>query len=318
MTALHDLLDLPPQVTKSAFVVRLVEGVTHPEALLDRYAITADLHGAFDRGLGLVGTAVRDRRNVAAFVHGSFGSGKSHFMGVLSLLLANDPRAWSEAALHDLYAKYEWVKSRKVLRLHFNLMGAPSLDHKVFAEYLGRTRELHPEAVIAPLFEDQALFDNAQAMRDALGDEAFFARLGEGAGHDARWGKKGAAAAWNADRFDAARSSVDPDQRARLFSALVKTLFPAFAAQSSQYLGFDEGLPRLAQHAASLGYDAVVVFLDELILWLGSGASNREWLNREIGKLAKLVEGQAAHQPIPIATYAARQRDIGEIRCTGR
>jgi hypothetical protein len=313
MTALRDLLDLPAHVTKSAFVVRLVEGVSHPDALLDRYAITPDLHGAFDRALGFVGTALRERRNVAAFVHGSFGSGKSHFMGVLSLLLANDPRPWAEPALHDLLGKHEWVKQRKVLRLHFNLMGARSLDEKVFAEYLARIRELHPDAPIAPLFEDQALFDNAQAMRETLGDPAFFDRLGAGASGDTRWGKKGAAAAWDADRFDAARASVDPDERARLFSALVKTLFPAFAKQSSRYLSFDQGLPRLAQHAAGLGYDAVVVFLDELILWLASGASNREWLNLEIGKLAKMVEGQSDDQRIPIATFAARQRDIGEM-----
>lgn len=313
MTALHDLLDLPAQVTKSAFVVRLVEGVSHPDALLDSYAITPDLHGSFDRGLGLVGTALRDRRNIAAFVHGSFGSGKSHFMGVLSLLLANDARAWAEPALHDLLGKYEWVKTRKVLRLHFNLMGARSLDEKVFAEYLVRVRELHPDAPIAPLFEDQALFDNAQGVRETLGDAAFFDRLGASAGADARWGKKGAAAAWDAARFDAARESVDPEERARLFSALVKTLFPAFATQKSQYVSFDNGLPRLAQHAAALGYDAVVVFLDELILWLASGASNREWLNLEIGKLAKLVEGQSDDQKIPIVTFAARQRDIGEM-----
>ena len=313
MTILRDLLDLPAQVTKSAFVVRLVEGVSHPDELLDRYAITPDLHGSFDRGLGLVGTALRDRRNVAAFVHGSFGSGKSHYMGVLSLLLANDARAWSEPALHDLLGKHEWVKTRKVLRLHFNLMGARSLDEKVFAEYLVRIRELHPDAPIAPLFEDQALFDNAQAMRETLGDQAFFAKLGAGASTDARWGKKGAAAGWDGARFDAARASVDPDERSRLFSALVKTLFPAFATQSSRYLSFDQGLPRLAQHAASLGYDAVVVFLDELILWLASGASNREWLNVEIGKLAKMVEGQSDDQRIPIVTFAARQRDIAEM-----
>jgi hypothetical protein len=235
-------------------------------------------------------------------------------MGVLSLLLANETRAWAEAALHDLLDKHEWIKTHKILRLHFNLMGARSLDEKVFAEYLVRVRELHPEAPVAPLFEDQALFDNAEAMRGTLGDEAFFARLDAGVSADARWGKKGAAAAaWDAARFDAARASVDPEERARLFSALVKTLFPAFATQSSRYLRFDQGLPRLAQHAAGLGYDAVVVFLDELILWLASGASNREWLNVEIGKLAKMVEGQSDDQRIPIVTFAARQRDIGEM-----
>ncbi|MBK6514240.1 MAG: hypothetical protein IPG04_08985 [Polyangiaceae bacterium] len=312
MTSLRDLLELPAAVTKSAFVVRLAEAVTKPDVLLDTYAITPDIHHALDRALGLVSNAVTERRNDAAFIHGSFGSGKSHFMAVLSLLCANDARAWREPRLHDLVEKHAWVKTHEVLRLHINMIDAQTLGDALFKAYLDRMRKERPEAPIAPLFADGALFDNAKSLRAQLGDDAFFAKLNEGSHVDARWGKK-AAEAWGPARFADVLASGDPKVRGVLFSALVKSHFPAFASQSAAYLGFEDGMAAMARHAGELGHKAIVLFLDELVLWLATKASSPESLNDEIAKLAKLVEGQAADQAIPIVTFAARQRDIGEM-----
>jgi hypothetical protein len=63
----------------------------------------------------------------------------------------------------------------------------------------------------------------------------------------------------------------------------------------------------------SLGYEALVFFFDELVLWLSSRASDRAWLNAEAPKIVKLVEAQDAHRPIPMVSYVARQRDIAEL-----
>ena len=312
MPTVRDILDLPQEVTKSAFVVRLAEAVARPDVLMGTYAVTPDIHAALDRGLALINIAMTERRNDAAFIHGSFGSGKSHFMAVLSLLAGNEPRPWAEPKLHDLLAKHEWVKQRRLLRLHVNLIDAPSLGDKLFTAYLDEMRVQHPDAPIAPLFSDGALFSNAQSLRAQLGDDAFFATLNKGTQVDARWGKK-AGEGWSTQRFEQARSSIDPKVRAALFSALVKTHFPAFANQASAFLQFDQGLVAMTMHAADRKYDAVVFFLDELVLWLAAKASNPEALNNEIGKLAKLVEGQAADQAVPVVTFAARQRDIGEM-----
>ena len=46
----------------------------------------------------------------------------------------------------------------------------------------------------------------------------------------------------------------------------------------------------MSQHAKSLGYDAVILFLDELILWLASHAADLGFVSREGTKLVKLVE----------------------------
>lgn len=310
MPALSDILDLPEEVTKSAFVVRLAEAVHHADALMVTYAITPDIHGALDRALGLIGNAVREQRNDAAFIHGSFGSGKSHFMAVLSLLSGNAERAWREPALHDLLVKHEWVKEKKLFRLHLNMIDAASLGDKVFGSYLELARKLHPEAPVAPLFADEALFANAEALRATVGDDKFFASLNQGASVDPRWGKK---EGWNGARFEQARISTDPKTRAGLFSALVKTHFPAFTQQASAFLPFEHGMQAMTRHVKGLGYDGIVLFLDELILWLATKASNREALNNEIGKFAKLVEGQAAEQAVPIVTFAAQQRDVREM-----
>ena len=46
----------------------------------------------------------------------------------------------------------------------------------------------------------------------------------------------------------------------------------------------------MARHAKGLGYDAVALFLDELVLWLAFSVQDREFFRRESQKLTKLVE----------------------------
>jgi hypothetical protein len=125
--------------------------------------IETNILHSLDQALGYVGAAIREQHGEAAYVHGSFGSGKSHFMAVLSLLIADDNIAWGESVLHPLREKHEWVKGKKILRLHFNMIGARTTEERLFTEYLKRVRELNPEAPVPALFEDEALFANAQS-----------------------------------------------------------------------------------------------------------------------------------------------------------
>ncbi len=310
---LREILDLPPEVKKSDFVVRLAEDVARPEALLDRYAITDDLVHAFDKALTLARSALREKRSTAAYVHGSFGSGKSQFMGVLSLLLANHPTPWKQPKLHALYAKHEWVKERKVLRLHFHMIGARSFEDKIFPAYLDYIAANHPDAPLPALFADSKLFEGAEALRGSLGDAAFFAQLNAGQPVAQGWGQLAAAGVWDAAVFHAARRSIDPAERERLAGALARTPWFAGIASSGNWKEFDEGLAVLSRHAAALGYHAVAFFLDELVLWLAGRASDRAWLNAEAPKIVKLVEAQDAGRPIPMVSYVARQRDIAEL-----
>jgi hypothetical protein len=317
MSELHDLLELPESVVKSAFVVQLTEGVRHPEEMLRDYAVTADLQRAFDQALALVKSSIDGRRSVAAYVHGSFGSGKSHFMSVLSLMLSPDPAdqafAWKEQELQGLRTRHGWLAEKKVLRLHLHMIGASSLEAKVFPEYLARTRERFPDAVLPALFADEGLFANARDLRSQLGDETFFTKLNGGRKADPRWGNRAPGSLWTDERFERAMATTEPDERQKLFDALVRTHFTAFLGTTHGFVDLDRGLGELSRHARSLGFDAVVFFFDEAVLWLANGASDRAWVTREMSKLAKMVEAQDANRPAPLVSFLARQRDIVEL-----
>ena len=104
--------------------------------------------------------------------------------------------------------------------------------------------------------------------------------------------------AWTVDSYDAARAAAPGSEaRQRLVSALVKTYFTAFT-HTGEFVSLDEGLAAISRHAKSLGYDAIVMFLDELVLWLAFSVRNRELFGREAQKITKLVESGSDDESI--------------------
>ncbi|HET9619732.1 MAG TPA: hypothetical protein VFP84_00100 [Kofleriaceae bacterium] len=309
LARVKDLFELPEHLSKSAFVLKLAEGVEDPRTTASTYVVTPALVDAFDRALAIVGAALRDRKSEVAYLLGSFGSGKSHFMALLSLLLAGNEDAWRIPALHALREKHAFAGQRKLLELHFHMVDRASLESAIFTEYLNTVRTRHPEAPVPALFGDDKLFAMAAEQMAELGEAKFFAPLNEGA--DARWGKK--SVTWDRARFEAAASSTDPAVRAELFSALVKKRYKGWETTSQAFVDLDAGLGTLSRHAQALGYDGVILFLDELILWLAGRAADAAWLHREAQKLVKLMEAADMKRPIPIVSFIARQRDLASI-----
>jgi len=76
-TYIKDLIELPDQVRRGDFVLRLTEGVTKPEETLDTYVVTPQLVRCFDDALGMIRAGIEGRTSKAAYLHGSFGSGKT-------------------------------------------------------------------------------------------------------------------------------------------------------------------------------------------------------------------------------------------------
>ena len=66
----------------------------------------------------------------------------------------------------------------------------------------------------------------------------------------------------------------------------------------------------LSEHAKSLGYDAVVLFLDELVLWLAFSVRDNEFFARESQKITKLVESSGRTRAIPLISFISRQMDL--------
>jgi len=79
MTLIKDLIEIPDRVYKDQYVLRLSEGVTRPDETLSDYVVTPELTTCFDAALSMIRSAVTNRTSKAAFLHGSFGSGKSHY-----------------------------------------------------------------------------------------------------------------------------------------------------------------------------------------------------------------------------------------------
>ena len=70
----------------------------------------------------------------------------------------------------------------------------------------------------------------------------------------------------------------------------------------------------ISQHAQSLGYDALILFLDELILWLASHAADLELRQAARGRSwPSWSRPRRADRPIPLVSFVARQRDLREL-----
>jgi hypothetical protein len=264
-----ELFDLPETVRKSDFVEKIVDAVAHAERTAETFVATPALTEALDRALALVGSALRDGRGQAAYLHGSFGSGKSHFMAMLSLLSSGHDAAWRKPELHALRDKHAFAGRAKLLELHFHMMGKESVDSAVFGPYLAHVQKHHPEKPMPALFADEELFADARTLLDELGETKVFAPLNAGSAPADGWGEL--VDGWDRARFEAAIASSDGARRGELFAVLAKSWFKS-VDRVGTYVDFDHGLGVLCRHAKGLGYDAVVLFLDELILALAHRA----------------------------------------------
>ncbi len=317
MTLLKDLIRVPEQVHQGDFVLKLTEGVEKPGETLSSYVVTPQLRQAFDQSLSLVGSAVKDRSSKGAFMHGSFGSGKSHFMAILYQLLRHNADARSIPELGPEIAKHDsWLSGRKFLLVPYHMLGARNLESAIFSGYVQRVRQLHPEAPIPEVYLSDRLFEDARRFREDLGDEAFFSRLNQGKEGSGRWGKIGEK--WSAKSFDAAIGAPHGSEaRGRLLTELIRTHFTAYhdvlAGSGEGFVKIDTCPSVISQHAKSLGYDALILFLDELILWLLTQIADAAFVEREAAKLVKLVEAGDHSRPVPIVSFVARQRDLKEL-----
>ncbi|KKN10802.1 hypothetical protein LCGC14_1032860, partial [marine sediment metagenome] len=318
---IHELLDLPAQVNKGDFVLNLAAGVTDKNAsqTLHNYVVTPQLVSCFEQATGFIKSAMDSSQSKACYLHGSFGSGKSHFMAVLHLLLQGNPEARSMPELAPVVAKSNaWTEGRKFLMVPFHMIGSRSMEQGILGQYSSYVRQKHPNAPVPGVYLAESLFADAQGLREGMGDDAFLAKLNrdKGGGSGDGWGS--IAAGWDAGSFDAAVAAAPGDQdRTRLVGDLIGTYFRSYhnvaAGQDEAYLDLDQGLAVISEHAESLGYDGVILFLDELILWLASHAADLSFIHQETQKLVKLVESQHADRPIPLISFVARQRDLRKL-----
>ena len=314
MTLVSELLQLPDRVRRGDFVLRLTEGVTRPDETLGQYVVTPQLVKCFDQALGLIYSAVQGRTSKACYLHGSFGSGKSHFMAVLHLLLQGNTKARSIPELAEVVSDHnEWTEGRKFLLVPYHMIGQPDMETAILGGFVDTLQRVHPDEPPPGVYRADEILADGAGLRESMGDEAFFEKLnadGTSSG-DSGWGNL--EQGWDGTRFEAALAAPPKsDERQELVKALVQRFFTA-ARSHAEYVDLDHGLSIVSKHAKKLGYDAVILFLDELILWLASRSADVQFVSREGQKLAKLVEAQTADRPVPLVSFVARQRDLREL-----
>ncbi|MBT3378823.1 MAG: phage resistance protein [Lentisphaerae bacterium] len=319
---LKDLLVLPDAVSKGDFVLKLAEGVEKADETLDSYVVTDQLKKCFDDALRFIRNALAGKTSKACYLHGSFGCGKSHFMAVLDLILGGNSKARSIPELAGVISSHnDWSQGKKFMMIPYHMIGQSSMEAAILGGYVDFVGDHHPDADVPAVFTVDTIFADAQKLRGTMTDEVFFAELNKGgSAGGGKWGKM--STTWTPAAFDEAVSSAPEftsdgtfrvtGKRPRLQSALIKTFFSAVKV-NSQYVDLDTGLEVVSQHAKSLGYDAVVLFLDELILWLASNAANKNFISEEGQKISKLVEARNMNRPIPLVSFVARQRDLREL-----
>jgi hypothetical protein len=325
---LKELIQIPDTVYAGDFVLKLTEGVDKAQETLNSYVVTPELAVCFDQALGLIESAVTGRTSKATYLHGSFGSGKSHFMAILHLILQGNPAARSIPELAAVIQKHAgWLKGKKFLLVPYHMIGVADIESGILGQYVNHLLQMHPEAPPPAVSQLGPLLINARREREEYGDEAFFKRFnrknaGSQAASGAGWGKLQGAGMGDGDytpeTFEkAAQSPPGSLEHTALVTRLLETIalgqVDSMAKRQGQYVNLDVGLSEISRHAQSLGYDAVVLFLDELILWLASRSAESGFVHDQASKLTLLVEAQTTHRPIPLVSFVARQRDLREL-----
>lgn len=228
MTLIKELIHIPEKVQRGDFVLNLASGL-EPDAIdqtLKEYVVTPQLAKYFDDALSFIKSAVSSQQNRSkgSYLHGSFGSGKSHFMAVLHLLLQGNAQARAIAELGTAVAKHnDWMQSKSILLVPYHMIGAASIESGVLGGYARYIRKLHPDAPVPGFYMSEGLFADAKKMRGYMGDDKFFTALNAAnasAGSDDGWGD--AATGWDAVSFDRVISGqAGDDDRVRLVGDLV-------------------------------------------------------------------------------------------------
>lgn len=94
-TLLRDVIDIPERAGAEDYVLRLrlTDSVGQGVAArtIDEYVVTDALADAFGDALGLVAEGITSGTSRGAFLTGSFGSGKSHFIACSTPCSSTNP-----------------------------------------------------------------------------------------------------------------------------------------------------------------------------------------------------------------------------------
>jgi len=178
MPLMKDLINIPEKVQRGDFVLNLSSGLAEAAITqtLGEYVVTPQLAKSFDDALSFIKSTVATNqiRQKGAYLHGSFGSGKSHFMAVLHLLLQGNTQARAINELAPAISKNDdWLQSKNILLVPYHMIGAASIEAGILGGYAKYIQKLHPEAPVPGFYMSNRLFVDAAKQRQLIGDDSF-------------------------------------------------------------------------------------------------------------------------------------------------
>ena len=237
-------------------------------------------------------------------------------MAVLYAILKGDPDARGKKGLADVVAKHDrWLAGRTFLLVPYHLPDSQSLDAAILGGYVAHVAKEYPGAALPAVYRDDSLIADAAQLRQQVGDDKFIALLPATDAEAQEWGSTG----WDTASLDRAFAEPqDGPERRRLVGDLLVGPFQRYAgtvrADQASYIDFDEGLSVISQHARNvLGCDAIVLLLDELVLWLAGFVADPTKIHEQVQKVSKLTESAAGPRPAPIISFVPRQRDLRDL-----
>jgi len=88
---IRDVFDLPPTIPRCIVKIQDFDDEKTLQENIRDYVITKTVAGEMERLVDrIVASCVRHEAGEGHYLHGSFGSGKSHFMAILGLILHLD------------------------------------------------------------------------------------------------------------------------------------------------------------------------------------------------------------------------------------
>lgn len=306
MTTITDAFHLPraEDIRAMGFVVKLRESDPKGDEvkkLVDDYVVTPAVAAELPRILDDMQQVFHRGEEYGRFIHGSFGSGKSHFMTMLSLLIEGASAAWDKPDPNfvQLRPKHQkWLGEAKLLVVRLHMLSVrgkdTSLDRAIYEAFNAALKQRNK----AP-FE----FLNVDGVLDEIRREAI--EYG-----DVVWARLAQAniLGSRADFDDIVAGG--PKGRERLARAWL-----TFKGRQIAQAGIDprwtEGIRRMGTHAKEQGFGGIVLMIDEFLLWLAE-KTGQEFV-REINDLNVIVDHTTGQRPAPVFVFVARQRNLQEF-----
>ncbi len=291
----RDFLDLPEESTADDFIVR---PQSTAQELARSYALTSAVRPRLDTLLREIGGAIERNEDLGRFIFGSFGSGKSHFLRVAAMMLANDHRLYDNARDPGLLAlrnAHPFLETANLLVVETSMVGVNE-EVSAFTRQLADSFDRTLEGLGKPplrAFGTRAVFDEFDRLCERVPE--MFDRFAMASGYDRAF--------YEAKRAEA-HSGKD-------VAAFARDVAQFFAGDERSFVPTEsEAREQMAAHAQSLGFRGVVFAIDEFILW-AQGLSGVGYVGA-VNALNALVES-ADVKPVRFIVLAAIQRSIMSV-----